>query len=183
MSRIAVIMGSASDWDTLQHATITLDSFDVPWEAQVVSAHRTPELMFDFAKSAADEGFSAVIAGAGGAAHLPGMVASLTALPVLGVPVMSKALAGVDSLLSIVQMPAGVPTATFAIGPSGAVNAALFAIRMLAVNDAQLRVKLSAYREEQAQKARKSTGLLTMPAKPSAPAKAASKPAKKKKAR
>ncbi|MFT3712587.1 MAG: 5-(carboxyamino)imidazole ribonucleotide mutase [Archangium sp.] len=164
MSRIAVIMGSASDWDTLQHATITLDSFDVPWEAQVVSAHRTPELMFDFARTAADEGFSAIIAGAGGAAHLPGMVASLTSLPVLGVPVQSRALNGVDSLLSIVQMPAGVPTATFAIGSSGAVNAALFALRMLAVNDAQLRVRLSAYREEQAQKSRKSTGDLKLPA-------------------
>jgi 5-(carboxyamino)imidazole ribonucleotide mutase len=157
MSRIAVIMGSVSDWETLQHATTTLDSFDVPWEAQVVSAHRTPELMFDFAKSAADDGFSAIIAGAGGAAHLPGMVASLTSLPVLGVPVQSRALAGVDSLLSIVQMPAGVPTATFAIGQAGAVNAALFAVRMLAVKDAALRVKLSAYREEQAQKARAST--------------------------
>jgi 5-(carboxyamino)imidazole ribonucleotide mutase len=161
MSRIAVIMGSASDWDTLQHATITLDSFDVPWEAQVVSAHRTPELMFDFARTAADEGFSAIIAGAGGAAHLPGMVASLTSLPVLGVPVMSKALAGVDSLLSIVQMPAGVPAATFAIGAAGAVNAALFAVRMLAVSDASLRVKLSAYREEQAQRSRASSRELT----------------------
>ena len=160
MSRIAVIMGSVSDWETLQHATTTLDSFDVPWEAQVVSAHRTPELMFDFAKSAADDGFSAIIAGAGGAAHLPGMVASLTSLPVLGVPVQSRALAGVDSLLSIVQMPAGVPTATFAIGQAGAVNAALFAVRMLAVKDAALRVKLSAHREEQEQKARASTGEL-----------------------
>lgn len=186
MSRIAVIMGSSSDWDTLQHATITLDSFDVPWEAQVVSAHRTPELMFDFAKSAADEGFSAVIAGAGGAAHLPGMVASLTSLPVLGVPVMSKALAGVDSLLSIVQMPAGVPTATFAIGASGAVNAALFAIRMLAVNDGQLRVKLSAYREEQAQKARSSTASLVpgvVLRDKAAPKSKPAAPAKKKKAR
>ncbi|MFO0595138.1 MAG: 5-(carboxyamino)imidazole ribonucleotide mutase [Myxococcaceae bacterium] len=154
MSRIAVIMGSASDWDTLQHAASTLDTFDVPWEARVVSAHRTPELMFEFARTAADEGFSAIIAGAGGAAHLPGMVASLTSLPVLGVPVQSKALAGVDSLLSIVQMPAGVPTATFAIGNAGAVNAALFALRMLAVNDGALRVRLSAWREQQAQKSR-----------------------------
>lgn len=154
MSRIAVIMGSASDWDTLQHAATTLDAFDVPWEAQVVSAHRTPEWMFDFARGAADEGFSAIIAGAGGAAHLPGMVASLTPLPVLGVPVQSRVLSGVDSLLSIVQMPAGVPTATFSIGQAGAVNAALFAVRMLAVDDATLRVKLAAWREEQARKAR-----------------------------
>lgn len=160
MSRIAVIMGSASDWDTLQHAVTTLEEFEVPHEVRVISAHRTPELMFDFAKSAAEEGFAAIIAGAGGAAHLPGMVASLTSLPVLGVPVQSKALAGVDSLLSIVQMPAGVPTATFAIGPAGAVNAALFAVRMLAVEDSSLRVKLAAYREGQAQKSRASTAEL-----------------------
>ncbi|MDP2269879.1 MAG: 5-(carboxyamino)imidazole ribonucleotide mutase [Archangium sp.] len=166
MSRIAVIMGSASDWETLQHAVSTLEEFKVPHEVRVISAHRTPELMFDFAKSAADEGFSAIIAGAGGAAHLPGMVASLTSLPVLGVPVQSKALAGVDSLLSIVQMPAGVPTATFAIGTAGAVNAALFAVRMLAVNDATLRVKLAAYREAQAQKARASTSELVPAAAP-----------------
>jgi 5-(carboxyamino)imidazole ribonucleotide mutase len=157
MSRIAVIMGSASDWETLQHAAATLEEFAVPHEVRVISAHRTPELMFDFARSAADEGFAAIIAGAGGAAHLPGMVASLTSLPVLGVPVQSKALAGVDSLLSIVQMPAGVPTATFAIGAAGAVNAALFAVRMLAVDDSSLRVKLAAYREAQAQKSRAST--------------------------
>ena len=162
MSRIAVIMGSASDWETLQHSASTLDEFSVPYEVRVISAHRTPELMFDFAKSAADEGFSAIIAGAGGAAHLPGMVASLTSLPVLGVPVQSKALAGVDSLLSIVQMPAGVPTATFAIGQPGAVNAALFAVRMLAVQDASLRVKLAAWREEQAQRARASTAELPL---------------------
>ena len=160
MSRIAVIMGSASDWETLQHAAATLEEFSVPHEVRVISAHRTPELMFDFAKSAADEGFAAIIAGAGGAAHLPGMVASLTSLPVLGVPVQSKSLAGVDSLLSIVQMPAGVPTATFAIGAPGAVNAALFAVRMLAVEDSSLRVKLAAFRESQAQKSRASTAQL-----------------------
>ncbi len=165
MSRIAVIMGSASDWDTLQHAASTLDDFKIPFEARVISAHRTPELMFDFARSAAEDGFSAIIAGAGGAAHLPGMVASLTSLPVLAVPVQSKALSGVDSLLSIVQMPAGVPTATFAIGQAGAVNAALFAVRMLAVNDASLRVKLSAFREGQAQKARASSSELKLAAK------------------
>jgi 5-(carboxyamino)imidazole ribonucleotide mutase len=165
MSRIAVIMGSASDWETLSHAAQTLEAFDVPFETQVISAHRTPELMFDFAKSAADEGFSAIIAGAGGAAHLPGMVAALTPLPVLGVPVQSRMLSGVDSLLSIVQMPAGVPTATFAIGPAGATNAALFAVRMLAVHDASLRMKLAAYRESQAQTSRASTRTLA-PTKP-----------------
>lgn len=163
MSRIAVIMGSASDWETLQHAALVLQDFKVPFEVEVVSAHRTPELMFDFARTAADEGFSAIIAGAGGAAHLPGMVASLTSLPVLGVPVQSRALSGLDSLLSIVQMPAGVPTATFSIGQAGAANAALFAIRMLAVNDANLRVKLAAYREQQAEKARRSSQELTLP--------------------
>lgn len=154
MSRVAVIMGSASDWETLQHAASTLEEFGIGYEAQVISAHRTPELMFDFAKGAADEGFACVIAGAGGAAHLPGMVAALTSLPVLGVPVQSRVLAGVDSLLSIVQMPAGVPTATFAIGAAGATNAALFAVRMLAVTDSGLRVKLAAFREAQAVKAR-----------------------------
>ena len=171
MSRIAVIMGSASDWETLQHAASTLEEFAVPFEVRVISAHRTPELMFDFAKSAADEGFAAIIAGAGGAAHLPGMVASLTSLPVLGVPVQSKMLSGIDSLLSIVQMPAGVPTATFAIGPPGAINAALFAVRMLAVDDASLRVKLAAYREAQAQRSRASTAEL----KPTTPRKARKK--------
>lgn len=169
MSRIAVIMGSASDWETLQHAAATLEDFKVPHEVRVISAHRTPELMFDFARSAADEGFAAIIAGAGGAAHLPGMVASLTSLPVLGVPVQSKSLAGVDSLLSIVQMPAGVPTATFAIGAPGAVNAALFAVRMLAVDDSSLRVKLAAYRESQAQKSRASTSELARPTPPTSP--------------
>jgi len=176
MSRIAVIMGSASDWETLQHAAQTLEHFDVPFETRVISAHRTPELMFEFAKHAADEGFSAIIAGAGGAAHLPGMVASLTPLPVLGVPVQSKMLSGVDSLLSIVQMPAGVPTATFAIGPAGATNAALFAIRMLAVGDASLRMKLAAYREAAAHKARASSAELKLP-----PRATAKKPAGKKK--
>jgi 5-(carboxyamino)imidazole ribonucleotide mutase len=179
MSRIAVIMGSASDWETLQHAAQTLTDFGVPFEARVISAHRTPELMFDFARSAADEGFSAIIAGAGGAAHLPGMVASLTPLPVLGVPVQSRMLSGVDSLLSIVQMPAGVPTATFAIGPAGATNAALFAIRMLAVSDATLRMKLAAHREAQAQHARASTATLTPPASTKAPKAAPKKPKKR----
>ena len=171
MSRIAVIMGSASDWETLQHATQILEQFEVPFEARVISAHRTPELMFQFAKSAADDGFAAIIAGAGGAAHLPGMVAALTPLPVLGVPVESRVLAGVDSLLSIVQMPAGVPTATFAIGPAGATNAALFAVRMLAVNEPSLRIKLAAYREGQAQKARASSAQLISPKAAKAPRK------------
>ena len=161
MSTVAVIMGSASDWDTMRHAADTLERFGVSYEARVVSAHRTPELMFDFAKSAEARGFKCIIAGAGGAAHLPGMVSSLTMLPVLGVPVQSKMLAGVDSLLSIVQMPAGVPTATFAIGPAGATNAALFAVRMLAVGDAALRERLEAAREESARRASESTRELT----------------------
>lgn len=170
MSRVAVIMGSASDWETMRHAAETLERFGVACERAVVSAHRTPEWMFEFARGAAEEGFSCIIAGAGGAAHLPGMVASLTPLPVLGVPVQSKMLSGVDSLLSIVQMPAGVPTATFAIGPAGATNAALFAIRMLAVSDASLRVKLAAFREDSAHKARASTAELTSPAAAVVPA-------------
>jgi 5-(carboxyamino)imidazole ribonucleotide mutase len=168
MSRIAVIMGSASDWETLEAAAQTLADFGVPHDVHVVSAHRTPELMFDFAKHAADEGYAAIIAGAGGAAHLPGMVAALTSLPVLGVPVQSKALSGLDSLLSIVQMPAGVPTATFAIGKAGATNAALFAVKMLAVHDGALRMKLAAFREAQAQQARASSREL----RPSKPVKA-----------
>jgi 5-(carboxyamino)imidazole ribonucleotide mutase len=166
MARVAVIMGSASDWDTLQHAVEVLERFGVPHEHLVVSAHRTPEWMFDFAQTAVDEGFSCVIAGAGGAAHLPGMVASLTPLPVLGVPVQSRMLSGIDSLLSIVQMPAGVPTATFAIGPPGATNAALFAVRLLALHDPTLRVKLAAYREANAQAARASTRTLVRPTAP-----------------
>jgi 5-(carboxyamino)imidazole ribonucleotide mutase len=149
----------------MRHAAETLTRFGVPFERTVVSAHRTPEWLYEFAKSAVDEGFSCVIAGAGGAAHLPGMVASLTPLPVLGVPVQSKMLFGIDSLLSIVQMPAGVPTATFAIGPAGATNAALFAVRMLAVHDVALRVKLAAFREESAQTARASSSSLTLPGK------------------
>jgi 5-(carboxyamino)imidazole ribonucleotide mutase len=162
MPTVAVIMGSSSDWETMRHAAETLERFDVSYEARVVSAHRTPELMFDFAQKAAGRGVKAIIAGAGGAAHLPGMVASLTSLPVLGVPVQSKMLSGVDSLLSIVQMPAGVPTATFAIGPAGATNAALFALRMLAVDDATLRKRLAAFRAENADKAEKSSSELTL---------------------
>jgi 5-(carboxyamino)imidazole ribonucleotide mutase len=144
---VGIIMGSESDHDTMKRAEEILRDFDVPFEVAVVSAHRTPERMFDWARSAKERGLEVVIAGAGGAAHLPGMVASLTPLPVLGVPVQSKALSGLDSLLSIVQMPAGVPTATFAIGPAGAANAALFAVRMMATRDEALAAKLDAWRE------------------------------------
>ena len=154
---VGVIMGSSSDWETLRHAAETLERFGVTNEVRVVSAHRTPDEMMAYAKGAQARGLKAIIAGAGGAAHLPGMVASLTALPVLGVPVQTKALAGVDSLLSIVQMPAGVPTATFAIGPAGATNAALFVIRMLAVSNAELARKLETYRTENAQRSLRST--------------------------
>jgi len=161
-ARIAVIMGSSSDWETMRHAVQTLKDFGVATEAHVVSAHRTPEWMVDFAQGAQKAGYACIIAGAGGAAHLPGMVSALTSLPVLGVPVQSKALSGLDSLLSIVQMPAGVPTATFAIGKAGATNAALFALRMLAVDDVKLRAKLLAHRQANALKARASTKELTL---------------------
>ena len=160
MSTVAVIMGSASDWETMRASTEVLEQFGVDFEAHVISAHRTPELMFEFAQGAQARGVKIIIAGAGGAAHLPGMVASLTTLPVLGVPVQSKMLSGVDSLLSIVQMPAGVPTATFSIGPSGATNAALFSVRLLAVDDRPLRRKLEQYRDANAAKARASTAAL-----------------------
>ncbi len=148
---IGIIMGSNSDWPTMQAAAKVLTEFGVPFEAKVVSAHRTPDLMFEYAASARERGLKAIIAGAGGAAHLPGMVAAKTTLPVLGVPVQSRALSGQDSLLSIVQMPKGVPVATFAIGEAGAANAALFAVAMLAGDDAALSGKLSAFRQRQAQ--------------------------------
>ena len=148
---IGIIMGSTSDWPTLEHAARTLEDFGVAWEAQVVSAHRTPQKLYDYAHYAVDRGLKAIIAGAGGAAHLPGMCAAMTPLPVLGVPVESKTLKGIDSLLSIVQMPAGVPTATFAIGKAGAINAALFAIAQLATTDATLAEKLAAFRSKQTQ--------------------------------
>ena len=154
---VGVIMGSSSDWETLRHAAETLERFGVSHEVRVVSAHRTPEQMVEYAQSAQSRGLKAIIAGAGGAAHLPGMVASLTLLPVLGVPVQTRALGGVDSLLSIVQMPAGVPTATFAIGPAGATNAALFAVRMLAISQPALLEKLASFREENAQKSVRSS--------------------------
>lgn len=160
MSKVGLIMGSASDWETMHHAADLLERFGVPFEKAVVSAHRTPEDMVAYAKGAKDKGLEVLIAGAGGAAHLPGMVASLTPLPVLGVPVQSKALSGLDSLLSIVQMPHGVPVATFAIGNSGASNAALFAMRILALRDPALAQKLAAFRDEQAKAARDSTDAL-----------------------
>ena len=149
---VGVIMGSQSDWPTLEKSTQTLDKFGIEWEAKVVSAHRTPDLLYEYAKTAESRGLKCIIAGAGGAAHLPGMAASMTTLPVLGVPVKSRTLQGVDSLLSIVQMPAGVPTATFAIGEAGATNAALFAISMLAsAGNEELSQKLKDFREEQKQ--------------------------------
>lgn len=151
--RIGVIMGSDSDWETLRHACAVLDEQGVSYERHVVSAHRTPERMVAYAQEAEDRGLSIIIAGAGGAAHLPGMVASLTQLPVLGVPVLSSALSGVDSLLSIVQMPGGVPTATFSIGRSGAINAAIFAMRILALNDEELRARLDDLVESNVQRA------------------------------
>jgi 5-(carboxyamino)imidazole ribonucleotide mutase len=162
MRRVAIIMGSSSDWETMRHSAEVLASFGILYEARVVSAHRTPELMFEFARGAAEEGFTAIIAGAGGAAHLPGMVSSLTSLPVLAVPVQSRVLAGVDSLLSIVQMPAGIPTATFAIGPAGATNAALFAVRLLALHDSALRTQLAAYREDNAHRSTQSSKELVL---------------------
>jgi 5-(carboxyamino)imidazole ribonucleotide mutase len=147
---VGVIMGSDSDWPVMQHAAAQLRDFGVPYERRVVSAHRTPNLLFEYADSARSRGLKCIIAGAGGAAHLPGMIASKTTLPVLGVPVPSRHLKGLDSLLSIVQMPAGVPVATFAIGESGAKNAGLYAISLLANEDETLAAKLSSFREAQA---------------------------------
>lgn len=149
---VAIIMGSDSDWPVMMAAANMLKDFDVPYEARVVSAHRTPDLMFEFAETAAAKGYRAIIAGAGGAAHLPGMVAAKTTLPVLGVPVPSKHLQGQDSLLSIVQMPRGIPVATFAIGEAGAANAGLFAVAMLATVDADLAKKLADFRARQSEK-------------------------------
>lgn len=149
---VAIIMGSDSDWPVMKNAAQMLADFGVAYEARVVSAHRTPDLMFQFAESAAGNGFQVIIAGAGGAAHLPGMVAAKTTLPVLGVPVPSKHLQGQDSLLSIVQMPKGIPVATFAIGDAGAANAGLFAVAMLANQDPALAEKLTTFRKKQAEK-------------------------------
>lgn len=146
---IGIVMGSNSDWPTMQAAAKVLKDFGVPFEARVVSAHRTPDLMFEYAEQARGRGLKAIIAGAGGAAHLPGMIAAKTTLPVLGVPVQSKALSGKDSLLSIVQMPKGIPVATFAIGEAGAANAGLFAVALLANQDEELAAKLEAFRAAQ----------------------------------
>lgn len=155
--QIGVVMGSSSDWETMQHAVAILQQFGIAHEAQVVSAHRMPDDMFAYAEAAAGRGLKAIIAGAGGAAHLPGMIASKTVVPVLGVPVASRHLQGVDSLHSIVQMPKGVPVATFAIGAAGAANAALFAVALLANEDPALRAKLEAFRAEQTAAARAMT--------------------------
>jgi 5-(carboxyamino)imidazole ribonucleotide mutase len=144
---VGVVMGSQSDWDVMQHAAKVLKDFGVAFEHKVVSAHRTPDAMFDYAESARERGLACIIAGAGGAAHLPGMLAAKTTVPVLGVPVPSKHLAGQDSLYSIVQMPKGIPVATFAIGEAGSANAGLFAVSLLAINDAAMASKLAQYRE------------------------------------
>ncbi len=160
LPKVGVLMGSASDWPTLQHAAFILTEFGVAHECKVVSAHRMPDEMFAYAASARERGLVAIIAGAGGAAHLPGMLAAKTSVPVLGVPVPGKHLSGVDSLHSIVMMPKGVPVATFAIGDGGAANAALFAVAMLAVNDKALADKLDAYRAKQTDDARASSSQL-----------------------
>jgi 5-(carboxyamino)imidazole ribonucleotide mutase len=154
MSLVAVIMGSTSDWDTMKHAVETLERFEVPYEKHVVSAHRTPVWMAEFAQAAEHRGIQVIIAGAGGAAHLPGMTAAHTVLPVLGVPVQTATLNGLDSLLSIVQMPGGVPVATLAIGKAGATNAGLLAVSILAVSRPELRERLRAFREEQTRSVR-----------------------------
>jgi 5-(carboxyamino)imidazole ribonucleotide mutase len=146
---VAIIMGSQSDWETMEHAASTLRDLGVSYEERIVSAHRTPERLYAFAKGAKAAGFKVIIAGAGGAAHLPGMTASLTELPVFGVPIESKSMSGVDSLYSIVQMPAGVPVGTLAIGKAGAINAALLAASVLALNDAKLATRLAAWRQAQ----------------------------------
>jgi 5-(carboxyamino)imidazole ribonucleotide mutase len=146
---IAIIMGSTSDWETMQHVASTLDALKIPYDKRIVSAHRTPERLYAFAKGAAKDGFKVIIAGAGGAAHLPGMAASMTTLPVLGVPVESKTLKGLDSLLSIAQMPAGVPVGTLAIGKAGAVNAGLLAASILALSDTALAKRIETWRKKQ----------------------------------
>ncbi|MFD1787753.1 5-(carboxyamino)imidazole ribonucleotide mutase [Sphingomonas floccifaciens] len=149
MTRVGIIMGSTSDWETMRHAAEILDTLGVAHETRVVSAHRTPERLYDYAKGAADRGLKVIVAGAGGAAHLPGMAAAMTHLPVLGVPVESKALKGMDSLLSIAQMPGGIPVGTLAIGKAGAINAGLLAAAILAGSDADLEARLIAWRAEQ----------------------------------
>lgn len=158
--KIGVIMGSSSDWDTMKHACDILEELEIGYEKKVVSAHRTPDLMFEYAEQARIRGIQVIIAGAGGAAHLPGMVAAKTTLPVIGVPVQSRALNGLDSLLSIVQMPGGVPVATVAIGKAGATNAALLAVQILSINDMAIAEKLEIRRQEMKMKALESTGEL-----------------------
>ena len=148
-ARIGVIMGSQSDWVTMKNSVDIIDSFNIPYQLNIVSAHRTPQRLYEYAKGAEKRGIKVIVAGAGGAAHLPGMVASLTTLPVLGVPIQSKAMKGMDSLLSIVQMPAGVPVGTLAIGVSGATNAGLLALQILSINDEVLSKKLKDYRNKQ----------------------------------
>ena len=148
---VGIIMGSQSDWETMQHAASVLDRFAIGYETRIVSAHRTPERLYEYARNARSRGLRVIIAGAGGAAHLPGMIAALTPLPVLGVPIESRALKGLDSLLSIVQMPAGIPVATFAIGQAGAVNAALFAAAIFALSDAAAEAALDDWRQTQTQ--------------------------------
>ncbi len=149
LSRIGVVMGSRSDWETMRHAVETLDRLQIAHEVRVVSAHRTPDLLFAYAAEASARGLCAIIAGAGGAAHLPGMLAAKTHIPLLGVPIQSQALNGMDSLLSMVQMPAGIPVATFAIGRAGAINAALYAAAMLSIHDPSIARRLEAFRREQ----------------------------------
>lgn len=149
---VGIIMGSGSDWHTMQHAAATLDRLGIRHEARIISAHRTPDRLYDYARTARDRGLRVIIAGAGGAAHLPGMAAALTSLPVLGVPIESRVLKGVDSLLSIVQMPAGIPVATFAIGEAGAVNAALFAAAILGLSDHAAAARLDTFRQEQTER-------------------------------
>lgn len=166
MKKIAVVMGSQSDWETLKETSNLLKEFNLSHECFVVSAHRTPEWLFDFAFTAKDKGFSLIIAGAGGAAHLPGMVASLTSLPVLGVPVESRTLKGLDSLLSIAQMPSGVPVASFAIGVAGAKNAALFAARILGLADPKIQTKVNSFMKKQTQKVLKEKKITSFKGKP-----------------
>ncbi len=149
---VSVVMGSNSDWDVMQHAVTVLKDFEIAYEAKVLSAHRTPDLMYQFAEQAGGRGISCIIAGAGGAAHLPGMLAAKTTIPVLGVPVNSRHLQGLDSLLSIVQMPKGIPVATFAIGEAGATNAGLFAVALLAVNNSELSERLIEFRQKQSER-------------------------------
>lgn len=155
---VGIIMGSASDWQTMQHAAATLDRLGISHEARIVSAHRTPDRLYDYARTARERGLCVIIAGAGGAAHLPGMTAALTSLPVLGVPIESRVLKGVDSLLSIVQMPAGIPVATFAIGQAGAVNAALFAAAILGLSDAAAAARLDGWRQTQTEQVAEQPG-------------------------